>query len=326
MADAGRVIAGTARGIRLAAPGEAPGRSTDRVKQTLFAILEPDLRGARVPRPVRRQRRGRDRGAVARAPRGATFVERDRTARRDDRRRTSGRTGLAGPRRGRAGRRRSPGWRPEPRPTGRSTWSCSTRRTPTRSAAGEPLRRSSAADGGPARPTGRRVVAKHFWRTTPPAAIGLLASERERRFGETDADVLPPDDRRSDEAEGVRSRSIPARSTRSRTATSTSSAAPPRVFDRLVVAVLENPRKTPAPDRPTARRDHPRRARRGRAGPRRPGRRRGLRRADRRLLPPGRRRLHRARPARHRRDFETEMQLAHNNRILAPGDRHASSS
>ena len=30
-----------------------------------------------------------------------------------------------------------------------------------------------------------RVVAKHFWRDAPPARIGLLASERERRFGET---------------------------------------------------------------------------------------------------------------------------------------------
>ena len=30
-----------------------------------------------------------------------------------------------------------------------------------------------------------RVVAKHFWRDPPPASVGLLASERERRFGET---------------------------------------------------------------------------------------------------------------------------------------------
>ena len=30
-----------------------------------------------------------------------------------------------------------------------------------------------------------RVVAKHFWRDRPPERIGLLASERERRFGET---------------------------------------------------------------------------------------------------------------------------------------------
>ena len=30
-----------------------------------------------------------------------------------------------------------------------------------------------------------RVVAKHFWRDAPAARIGLLASERVRRFGET---------------------------------------------------------------------------------------------------------------------------------------------
>ena len=33
--------------------------------------------------------------------------------------------------------------------------------------------------------TGGRVVAKHFWRDRPAGRIGLLASERERRFGET---------------------------------------------------------------------------------------------------------------------------------------------
>ena len=48
MADAGRVIAGRARSIRLAAPGPATRPLGDRVKQTLFAILEPDLRGATV--------------------------------------------------------------------------------------------------------------------------------------------------------------------------------------------------------------------------------------------------------------------------------------
>jgi 16S rRNA G966 N2-methylase RsmD len=34
-----------------------------------------------------------------------------------------------------------------------------------------------AADG--------RVVVKHFWRDQPPGRVGLLASERARRFGET---------------------------------------------------------------------------------------------------------------------------------------------
>ena len=32
---------------------------------------------------------------------------------------------------------------------------------------------------------GGRVVAKHFWRDAPPSTVGLLASERERRFGDT---------------------------------------------------------------------------------------------------------------------------------------------
>jgi 16S rRNA G966 N2-methylase RsmD len=38
--------------------------------------------------------------------------------------------------------------------------------------------------GAPLTP-GARVVVKHFWRDQPPAGVGLLASERSRRFGET---------------------------------------------------------------------------------------------------------------------------------------------
>ena len=45
MADAGRVIAGSARGVRLKAPKSDARPMADRVKQTLFAILEPELRG-----------------------------------------------------------------------------------------------------------------------------------------------------------------------------------------------------------------------------------------------------------------------------------------
>jgi len=30
-----------------------------------------------------------------------------------------------------------------------------------------------------------RVVAKHLWRDRPPERIGMLAAERDRRFGET---------------------------------------------------------------------------------------------------------------------------------------------
>lgn len=44
---AGRVVAGSARGQLLAAPGEGTRPLGDRLKQALFAILEPELRDAR---------------------------------------------------------------------------------------------------------------------------------------------------------------------------------------------------------------------------------------------------------------------------------------
>ena len=43
--NAGRVIAGIARGRQLVSPGEGTRPIGDRVKQTLFAILEPTIRG-----------------------------------------------------------------------------------------------------------------------------------------------------------------------------------------------------------------------------------------------------------------------------------------
>jgi 16S rRNA (guanine(966)-N(2))-methyltransferase RsmD len=46
------------------------------------------------------------------------------------------------------------------------------------------LKRLGAADVTLLTPEGW-VVAKHFWRTPPPASVGLLASVRTRRFGET---------------------------------------------------------------------------------------------------------------------------------------------
>ena len=48
MMEAGRVIAGSARGIRLVSPGPGTRPLGDRAKQTLFAILDPDLVDARV--------------------------------------------------------------------------------------------------------------------------------------------------------------------------------------------------------------------------------------------------------------------------------------
>src|SRR3954452_603078 len=178
MADAGRVIAGSAKGIRLTAPGEGTRPLADRVKQTLFAILEPDLDGARVLDLFA----GSGAAGIEALSRGAahtTFVERDRAAATAIQRNLA-RTGLED------------------------------RATVQRLAVAAFLARASleAFDlvlldppyedtgaltetldrlGAPDAPLtdGARVVAKHFWRSAPAATVGLLASERERRFGET---------------------------------------------------------------------------------------------------------------------------------------------
>ena len=178
MADAGRVIAGTARGVRLQAPGPGTRPFGDRVKQTLFAILEPDLPGARVLDLFA----GSGAAGIEALSRGAahaTFVERDAAA-----------TRVIGANLARA--------------------HLADRATVVTADALGWLRRSGTASGQPfavvvADPPyaetgllvgalealhpvlapGARVVAKHFWRDALPATIGLLASERERRFGET---------------------------------------------------------------------------------------------------------------------------------------------
>ena len=193
MADAGRVIAGTARGIRLAAPGTGTRPLTDRVKQTLFADARARPRGRRRPRPVRGQRRGCHRGAVAR--RGA------RGPRGEGRRAPAGRS-----RRTCAAR----GSRTDARVVRRDvvTWLAD----PAGAAADAPfdlvLVDPPYADTtglvralelvGPHVRDGGAVIAKHFWRDAPPARVGMLASERERRFGETTLTFY----RRTDEEAG----------------------------------------------------------------------------------------------------------------------------
>ena len=71
---AGRVIAGVARGRRLAAPGAGTRPLSDRVKQSLFAILEPALRD----RPFLDLFAGSGAGGIEALSRGASravFVE-----------------------------------------------------------------------------------------------------------------------------------------------------------------------------------------------------------------------------------------------------------
>ena len=179
MADAGRIIAGTARGIRLEAPGAATRPLADRVKQTLFAILEPDLPGAQVPDLFA----GSGAAGLEALSRGAahvTFIERDADATAVIARNLA-KTGLGGERVAIV-RSEVVGWlrsraAPNVGPIDIAIVDPPYAETELLRAALEATEPLLAPDA--------RVVAKHFWRDAPPARIGLLASERERRFGET---------------------------------------------------------------------------------------------------------------------------------------------
>ena len=180
MADAGRVIAGSAKGIRLRAPGPGTRPLSDRVKQTLFAILEPELEGARVLDLFA----GSGAGGIEALSRGAasaTFVEHDSGAAGiiDANLRAAS---LAGDR---AVLIRSDALRwLDGGPYG----------APFDVVLVDPpyaetnlMRRVLSILGAPDAPLAddARVVAKHFWRDRPPERIGMLAAERDRRFGET---------------------------------------------------------------------------------------------------------------------------------------------
>ena len=182
MADAGRVIAGTAQGVRLEAPGPGTRPLADRVKQTLFAILEPDLDGAVVARPVRGQRRGRHRGAVAR--RGARRVRRAATPapRASSRRTCAGPASTAAARVVGAGRDRLAAATPAGAADGR-TVRPRPRRPAVRGHGRAPRGRSSSS--APTSPRTARSSPSTSGATRRRREIGLLASERERRFGET---------------------------------------------------------------------------------------------------------------------------------------------
>jgi 16S rRNA (guanine966-N2)-methyltransferase len=179
VADAGRVIAGTARGTRLEAPGDATRPLGDRVKQTLFAILEPDLRDARVLDLFA----GSGAAGIEALSRGAahaTFVERDRMAAAVIAT-NLGRTRLAG-QRARIVRAEVLSWLAGPEAATTGPFDIVLVDPPY---AELDLLVAALDSLGPHLTVGARVVAKHFWRDPPPAIVGLLASERERRFGET---------------------------------------------------------------------------------------------------------------------------------------------
>jgi 16S rRNA (guanine966-N2)-methyltransferase len=179
VADAGRVIAGTARGVRLAAPGEGTRPLTDRVKQTLFGILEPRLDGAVVADLFA----GSGAGGIEALSRGAAravLVEKDRGAARTIAENLR-RTGLAD--QALVVRREVAAWLADPAGAAAAgPFDLVIVDPPYADVDGlvRTLEHAAphVADGGV-------VVAKHFWRDSPPPRVGMLAAARHRRFGET---------------------------------------------------------------------------------------------------------------------------------------------
>jgi 16S rRNA (guanine966-N2)-methyltransferase len=181
MTEAGRVIAGSARGIRLLSPGEGTRPFADRVKQTVFAILEPDLPGARVLDLFA----GSGAGGIEALSRGAAsalFVERGSAAARvisENLARTrlahAGRVIGADVTAYLAGRGSEDG--PFDVVLVDPPFADTSIMLATLDRLGRPPAAMLAA--------GAWVVARYFWRDAPPDTFGLIASVRTRRFGET---------------------------------------------------------------------------------------------------------------------------------------------
>ncbi|MEO5918796.1 MAG: 16S rRNA (guanine(966)-N(2))-methyltransferase RsmD [Candidatus Limnocylindrales bacterium] len=179
---AGRVIAGTARGLRLAAPGDVTRPLSDRVKEALFAILEPELRDRRVL-DLFAGSGAAGIEALSRGAGAATFVERDRQAIAIIRANLV-RARLAGTP-ARIVESEVLRWLASEVSTQDGPWDVVIIDPPY----DKPELLASVLEilGGQPRLVAATgiVVAKHFWRFQPPDRIGLLASDRARRFGDT---------------------------------------------------------------------------------------------------------------------------------------------
>ncbi len=179
--DAGRVIAGSAKGVRLRAPGPGTRPLSDRVKQTLFAILDPGLDGARVL-DLFAGSGAAGIEALSRGAAAAVFIEKDQGAVATIKA-NLGATRLAGPA-ATVVRSEVLAWLART-DEGRASFDLVVADPPYADV--ELLRRTLDALGARDAPLApdARIVAKHFWRDRPPERIGMLAAERDRRFGET---------------------------------------------------------------------------------------------------------------------------------------------
>ena len=182
MADAGRVIGGVARGVRLVAPGEGTRPFGDRVKESLFGSLEADpaepLGGTFLDLYAGSGAAGIE--ALSRGAPEAVFVEHDAGAARVITANLA-RAGLEG---GRVVRAEVLGWLAGPG-TGQGPFRSVVADPPYADA--EALERTLGLLGGPGALVERdgMVVCKHHWRWEGPERVGVLVRERTKRFGET---------------------------------------------------------------------------------------------------------------------------------------------
>jgi 16S rRNA (guanine966-N2)-methyltransferase len=184
MPDGGRVITGSAKGLRLLAPGPGTRPLSDRVKQAVFGTLEAELDEA-WPVDFLDLFAGSGAAGVEALSRGApraVFVERDERAARIIGQNLR-RTGLSGGRVVRDDALRF-----------LAADAAAVEGAPFGTAMVDPpygdasIGRALELLGDVGRgwlARGSIVVAKHFWRDEPPARAGCLVAYRTRRFGET---------------------------------------------------------------------------------------------------------------------------------------------
>lgn len=176
---AGRVIAGRARGTRLVGPGAGTRPLSDRAKEVLFAVLEPELGGARVLDLFA----GSGAAGVEALSRGAVravFVDRAAAACASVAANLAA-TGLGGP--GAEIRRREVLAYLAGQAAADGPFDLVFVDPPYEEPGLATATLERLASGAALAP-GALVVVRTFWRTTLPGRVGLLRSERERRVGE----------------------------------------------------------------------------------------------------------------------------------------------
>jgi 16S rRNA (guanine966-N2)-methyltransferase len=182
MPEGARVIAGTARGVRLEAPpGSATRPLSDRVKESLFASLESEgaLSGGFLDLFAGSGAAGIE--ALSRGAAHATFVEKDNRAcaviRANIKRGSMSNAEVFC---ADVGRYLAAGL-----PSGREPFTAALLDPPYDMPLLVPALERLADGSLGWLSADATVVAKHFWRDDPPESIGILTRPRQKRFGET---------------------------------------------------------------------------------------------------------------------------------------------